>query len=111
MLAGFFQFRDAVALLVERDELAGDVFVLMVLGYPFPQQAFVARMLLYLFSDVQAGDGIAKDAFLFPRRAHRTSIAAIFYDVSLEFKLVYNLFEVGRHGLCPLPVLWGIKPQ
>jgi hypothetical protein len=99
-----------MALLVERDELAGDVFVLMVLGYPFPQQALVARMLLDLFGDIQAGDGIPKEALFFPRRTHGAAIPAVLYNGSLEFKLAYNLFEVvGCHGFCLLAALKGRK--
>jgi hypothetical protein len=79
--------------------VARDVLVPVLFRHPFPEQAFVARVPLDHLVEIQARDRVTEELCGFPGGTDRSAVPAVFQDVSFQLQLVYNLFEVGWHGL------------
>jgi hypothetical protein len=109
-ILGVLKRSDAVTSVIQWDEVTRDILVSMVLRHPIPEEAFVAGVPLNNFIEIQAGNRITEELCGFPRSTDRPAIPAAFQDVPLQFQLVYNLFEVGWHGLLASFVRLAVKP-
>jgi hypothetical protein len=105
-VALFLQGGNCFALGIERDVMARDIFLQVLVGDELPQKAIAARMAPHGLPDIDAGDGVTKQLFRLPWGAHGAPVAYIPEDAPFLLQLLDHVPKIVSHAslLAPRPM-------
>src|SRR5215472_9074314 len=96
-----FHAVDGFALLVQGDVVAGNVFLLTIVGDKVVQQALAARVRAFGVVEIDTGERVLKNGRRLPGGPHRPAVAALLEKTKFEPEYVEDVAFVRGHDAPP----------